>query len=160
VPSKRYGFSLEPPANWFAASGVDTGLPLLVNFPWSKLEAQATLPKGGATINILAEDQLAGPHQGYTLDEWAEFDERGASKSTISSRPLEILPSTGISRAIIVAFDEMTYSASEQRQHDFTVYWEFRGKRFAAHLAYVIGDPKAKQHESVLISVMRSIRPL
>ena len=67
--SKKYGFSLEQPVGWHAAVGADTDLPLFANFPWSRLQGQAILPSGGATIHILAEDELTGRHQDYTLDD-------------------------------------------------------------------------------------------
>jgi hypothetical protein len=113
------------------------------------------LPRGGATIHILAEDELTGRHRDYGLDDWAEFDQRRGDQGSVSSRALEMLPSSDVSRAIIAAYDETIYSPSEQRQRTVTVYWEFRGKRFATYLSYVVGDPKAKQYDGVLISFCR-----
>jgi len=158
--SDKYSFSVGVPTGWRVATGPDAGLPLFVNFRWSLMQAQLVLPKGGATIHILAEEDLPGPHAHYALDDWADFDQRGAVHDTATLRPFEIPPSAGVSRSIILSFDEKTYSPSVQQEHDVTVYWEFRGKRFATHLFYVVGDPKAKQYEGVLAEIMRSIRPL
>ena len=98
---------------------------------------------------------ITQPHRKDTEQQ----DERSGDQETVSTRAFEIPLSTGVSRAIIVAFDETTYSPSEQRRHDVTIYWEFRGKRFATHLFYVIGDPRAKHYEDVLTKFMRSIQP-
>lgn len=160
ILSKKYGFSLEQPQGWRAAVGANTELPLFANFPWSRLQGNAILPSGGATIHILAEDELSGQHHDHTLEEWAEFDERGAARNTITRRELSLPPSTEISRIMIIGFDGSTESTSEQRQHDLAAYWEFRGKRFATHLFYVLGDPKAKEYNAIMIKLMRSIRPL
>jgi hypothetical protein len=158
--SGKYGFSIDPPAGWRIAVLSTTGLPVLANFPWSRLPAQLLLPNRGAMIHIVAEDGQPGKNRDLSLEDWAEFDQRGAERETVSSRGLDMPPTTGVSRATIEAFDDMSYDSSEQRQHHFTVYWEFRGKRFATYLDYVAGDPKGDRYEAALIKLMRSIRPL
>ena len=150
------------PSGWHGAALKSTDLPLFANFPWSSLQPQGfLLPKGGATIHVVAEADLPEHHRDYSLDEWAEFDERVAVADTVASRTLEMPQSTGVGRALMVSFDDATSGdSSEQQQHHVTVYWEFLGKRFASHLLYVVGDPNSKQHETRLMNLMRSIKPL
>jgi hypothetical protein len=69
-------------------------------------------------------------------------------------------PATATTRALLSAFDEATFGPDDQPQRSVTVYWEFRGKRFAMYLFYVVGDPHGKQYEDVLATAARSIRPL
>ena len=158
--SRRHGFSMEVPAGWHVAIGADDELPLFVNFPWSKLAAQAILPDGGASIHVIAEADLPKRHADFSLDDWARFDERLALPETIKTRDFKMPPSTGVVRALIVSYDEATFGASIQQQHDMTVYWEFRSERFATYLNFVAGDPRGEEYGRQVESRMRSIKPI
>jgi hypothetical protein len=72
---------------------------------------------------------------------------------------LDMPSSTGASNAMMVSFDIPRLSPDEQPQHEAHVYWEFRGKLFAAYLSYVVGDPKAAEYSDLLVMLVRSIRP-
>jgi hypothetical protein len=158
--TRRHGFSFETPDGWHVARGASDGLPLLANFPWSDLQGQGLLPKGGATIHIQAEAGLPGKNGSYSLDDWADFDKRTAASGTEKTRNFEMPSSSGVARALFVSFDEATYSHDIQQQHDSTVYWEFRGERLATRLNFAVGDPKGKDYEKTLGDLMRSIRPI
>ncbi len=156
--STKYGFSIDVPRGWLGGTWA-TDLPIFANFPWSRLQGQEDVPKGGAMIRILAQEILHGRHHNYSLDQWAESDERAASGETASSRELEMPKESGVSRAIIVAFDERTHCPSEQQRGHITVYWQMGARRFAAYMDYLVGDPKANKYEDLLISVVRGIQP-
>jgi hypothetical protein len=156
---RKYGFSMESPAGWNAARTVD-GLPLFTNFPFSELQAQFLLPKGGATINFIALEGVTRRRGDESLPGWARLDAVGSAQGTVLPGVLEAAPSTGISEAITASFDEATYSPNDQRQHEFSVYWSFRNQRFAAHLFYVVGNPKGAEYENVLRQAVRSVRPV
>lgn len=158
VVVKGYGFSVEPPARWNTGIGKD-GLPLFTNIPWSKLGAQGLLPEGGATINLVAWDELPRRKGDESLLGWAHLDAAPPGLGSRKVDELTVPASTGITDAISVSLDEAVYSPDEQRQHDSSVYWTFRRKKFAAHLFYVVGDPRGAQYEDVLRQVVRSIRP-
>jgi hypothetical protein len=158
---RPYGFSVETPGGWRVATDKDSGLPLFVNFPWSRLHGQGVLPEGGATIHIVAAVRLSERHKKYSLDEWAEFDELRAIPGTVTSRVLDLPAATGVSHALLVSFDEIVLARSrEQRQRDVGVYWEFRGQRFATYLVHALGGRNARQHEDIVTNLMRSLRPL
>jgi hypothetical protein len=159
IECKKFGFSIAPPIGWLAATGSDS-LPLFVNFPWKRLQAQAILPNGGATINFVVWDEVTRRHGDETLTGWAELDEVVAIPDTIVSRGMKLPQSTMISEAFLVSFDLRTYSSSEQRQREVSAYWSFRGRRFAAHLFHVVDDPNAGEYVRALTSVLRSVRPL
>jgi hypothetical protein len=148
--SKNHGFSMEIPAGWHVATGASDDLPLFVNFPWRRLQTLGVLPKGGAIIHIEAEEGLPGGVDAYSLDDWAEFDERTGVPETVKTRSFGMPPSTGVGKAFIVSFDEATFSPSIQQQHDVIVYWEFGDKRFATRLYCVAGDPKSAEYEQQL----------
>jgi hypothetical protein len=158
-PSMKYGFSVESPKGWLGGLGPNE-LPFFFNFPTSKGLGQGLLPKGGATIFVVARDHLHRRSGDDSLVGWANLDQAEANQSTVSSGTLDMPLSTGISQAITVSFDVMTFGPDDQRQHEVNVYWEFRGKMFATYLTYVIGDPKAKEYESLLQTAMHSVRPL
>jgi hypothetical protein len=160
VLSRRYGFSISPPRGWTA--GVDEkDLPVLINFPPTSASAQQVLPKGGAVINFVAKDSLPGRRlRTVTLPEWARFDEHLADPATVSASAFDMPPATGASNALVASFDVRTFSPDEQRQHEASVYWKFQGKEFAAHLFYVIGDPRAREYEALLAKLVRGVRPL
>jgi hypothetical protein len=161
IASRRYGFSIETPEGWRAARTPE-GLPLYINFPWAELQArtgQNVLPKGGAMIDFQSEEGLPEPNGSYSLDDWADFDERGVPPEMITTRSFEMPTSTGVDKAVAVSFDEPKYSPDAQRKHSCTVYWQLHNKRFATRLSYVVGDPKGKDYEKALEILMRSIRP-
>jgi len=159
--SKTHGFSIEVPTGWHVATGKSDDLPLFANFPWSNLQSQGTLPKGGATMHILSEADLPTRHRDYSLDKWAEFDERSAIPETIVSHVFEMPGSSEVTRALLVSYDEATDgSPSPQQRHDVTIYWEFHRAKFATHLFYVVGDPNGQRYETELGALMRSLKPL
>jgi hypothetical protein len=155
-----YGFSVEPPPGWLASMGKASRLPIFVNAPLSKMQDLLRLPEGGAIINLLAWDSLPRRRGDESLVGWAHVDAVNAAPATIGSRVLNVPPSTGISDAILVSFDEATFGPDDQTQHEISAYWTFRGKNFAAHLFYVVGDPKAAEYEGVLKGIVLSVRPL
>jgi hypothetical protein len=162
IVSRRYGFSMETPPGWRTARAEPERLPLFINFPWEELQGKTGvnyLPKGGAMIAVQSEDGLPEPNGSYSLNEWADFDERSASSETISTRNFEMPASTGVDKAMAAAFDEPEESPDIQQQHDLNVYWQFHGKRFATRLTYVVGDPNGRDFEKTLESLMRSVRP-
>ena len=73
---------------------------------------------------------------------------------------LEVSPSTEISEAILVSFDDATYGPDDQAQHEINAYWTFRHKKFAAHLFYLVGDPQGPEYVTILKRILLSIRPL
>ena len=62
-----------------------------------------------------------------------------------------------VSRAMIMDLD---IERPGQRQHEVAIYWEFRGRRLAAYLSYLAGDPRAVRYRKVFLDLMRDIRPL
>ncbi len=159
VQLKDHGFSLEVPSRWNVAINPD-GLPMLTNFPFSKLQPQLTLPEGGAMINFIAWAHLTRRSGDESLPGWARLDEKGSAKPPVASGVLETRPDSGVSTAITTSFDEKTYSPDDQRQHEFSVYWIYRDQKFAAHLFYLAGDPKGQYYEDTLGSIVRSTKPL
>jgi hypothetical protein len=160
IAIEKYGFSVEAPASWRVGVGEKDGLPMFVNVPWSKLGPQLRLPAGGATMHIIDEEGLPAGHRDHTLEKWLEFDQVTSKAGTASNRVFDVLPATGITRALLSTFEERTWSRDEQPQRSVAVYWEFHGKRFAMHLSYVVGDPRGKRYEALLMSAVQSIRPL
>jgi hypothetical protein len=160
VVIEKYRFSIDAPAGWRVGVSEKDGLPVFVNVAWPKFGPQLHLPKGGASIHIIAEEALPGRVQDYTLEKWLEFGQVTSKAGTASSRTLETSPSTGITRALLSEFDEATFGPDDQPQRSVSVYWEFLGKRFAMHLFYIVGDPQGKHYEDLLTKATRSIRPL
>jgi hypothetical protein len=158
--SRKWGFQIDPPPGWQVTALADTDLPMFVNFPLSELSPGLVLPKRGAMIHIVAEQDLPGQNRNYTLEDWAEFDERHAVPETISSSEIKMPASSAVRRALKVAFTERTYTSSEQQQEHVIIYWEFREKRFATYLDYIAGDRKAKIYGEVVVKAMRTVRPL
>ena len=161
IVNRRYGFSIENPEGWRGARTAE-GLPLYINFPWADLQARTgenILPKGGAMIDFQSEDGMPEPNGSYSLDDWADFDERGVPPEIITTRSFEMPTSTGVDRAVAVSFDEPKYNPEAQRKHTFTIYWQIHKNRFATRLTYVVGDPKGKDYEKGLENLMLSIRP-
>jgi hypothetical protein len=67
---------------------------------------------------------------------------------------------SGVSRAIMLSYDEPTLSLDQQTQHSVAIFWEIGQKLFAAHLNYNANDPNGAAFEKLFLDVMRSIRPL
>jgi len=162
IVSRRYGFSMETPTGWRASITTPGGLPLLINFDWKELQGKSGvnfLPKGGAMIAVQSEDGLPQPNGSYSLDEWADFDERSASSEAML-RDFEMPTSTGVDRALSLSFDGPNDGSDIQQQHDVNVYWQFHGHRFATRLTYAVGDPNGKAYVKTLETLVRSIRPV
>lgn len=159
---EKFRFSVGVPMGWRASLLAPTGLPMFINFPFSKLSPRGfDLPVDGARIHIYTLINVPRSRQFNSLDEWADFFKNRAVESTIRSSNFEMPQASEVARALRVSFDESTEGdPPEQQQHDVTVYWEFHGERFATTLVYIVGDPKFKQYESRLETLMRSIRPL
>lgn len=137
-------------------------LPIFVNFQWSNLAGRGfVLPKGGAMIHVVAQSELSGRHRGFTLDEWANFDQHRGDQGKIARRVLQMPKSTEVGRALMLAFDDTVWDvSSEQHQRCVIVYWEFLGERFATQLRYEVGDPHSSEYENLLVSLMRGVRPI
>jgi hypothetical protein len=160
--SLRWGFSMDPPLGWRCGAWGDQDLPAFVNMPWSRFSTLPyALPPGGAMIHVVTEANMSGRHRSYTLEQWADFDARvSAVSGTVERRVIEMPSESQISTAIFVAFDEKTFSSSEQRQHSITIYWQLGAVRFASYLDCTASDPRANGYGDLLISAMRSVRPL
>ena len=159
VLASLYGFSVEVPSGWSYRFGRD-GLPVFVNFEWSKMQAQLRLPQGGATVNIVAWDTLLRRKGDESLAGWARLDAVNAAPGTFTSHDLHAPLSSKISEAILVSFDEATFGPDDQAQRQINAYWAFQPRRFAAHLSFVVGDPKGSEYENVLRDLVLSVRPL
>jgi hypothetical protein len=159
MPVRAYGFSVDVPAGWRAGAGPG-GLPILVNFPWSQMQAQLRLPKGGAVVNFVAWDSLLRRKGDDSLAGWSQLDAVNAVPQTLTSERLDTPSSTEISDALMVTFDEATFGPLDQAQHQINVYWTFLGRKFASHLSYIVGDPKAVEYVDVLKHLVSSVRPL
>ena len=83
-----------------------------------------------------------------------------AIPGTIHSETLRLPDSTEIREAVLVSFDEATYGPDEQAQRSVSVYWIFRGEKFAAHLSYLVGDPRGFSSENTLKGTVAGIRPI
>ena len=159
IPIRMYAFSIEAPDGWRAGIGKDV-LPMFVNFPWSKMQAQLRLPAGDATINVVSWTSLVRRKGDELLTGWARLDAARAASGSVNSSVLVTPPSTGISEAILMSFDEATFGPDDQAQRDVSVYWTYQRENFAAHLSYVLGDPKGGQYENTLRQIVFSVRPL
>jgi len=161
IPVPKYGFSVERPDAWRARVWWKDGLPIFVNFPWSEMGAQLTLPEGGASINLISfEDAHRRRRRDDSLAGWANFDAALAAPGTLASAPLDVPAPTGISEALLTSFNVATFSRDDQAQRHVSVYWAYRKEKFAAHLFYVVGDPKGASYGNVLRQVVFSIRPV
>ncbi len=158
--SQKYGFSIGVPPRWLVDPVKDT--PIFFSFSPSEaaeFNQQAQLPKGGAVISVLAQDALPGPHTG-DLSAWAAADARGVSAQIPSIHPFDMPPETHVDTAVVSSYDSATYGPDDQSEHRVNIFWEFREKRFVAHLMYPAHDPKGPTFEAVLFSTVRSMRPL
>ena len=120
IPIRAHGFLVHRLAGWHAGVG-QGGLPVFANFPWSKMQAQLRLPKGGATINITDWDGIPRRRGDGSLAGWAELDAVIAAQGTVVSKTLNVPEVTGIPEALQVSFDEATYGPDDQEQHDVPV---------------------------------------
>lgn len=158
--SEKYGFTIATPKGWHMGVLTTEGLPIFVNFPLADLATRGITPKrGDAIIHIVAGHDPPRPNRDDTLDDWADSDQLGKSRNSCSILPLRMPTETQVSRAIMMACDEHADISSEPQQRDVSVYWEFRGKRFASYLNYAIGDPNAKAYERALLIILRGLRP-
>jgi hypothetical protein len=158
--SEKYGFSIAVPPGWSARlSHNDT--PAYVNYPASRALPQLRLPEGGALISVVVNETLYGRHSGNSLREWAVNDMRIETDGTPASpKPFEMPLVSDVKDAIILSYDSAIFGAGEQGQHCVAIYWEFRGKPFAAYLHYVANDPKGVALERIFLTTVRSFRPL
>jgi hypothetical protein len=158
--SEKYGFSIGFPLGWRVSLANDT--PIYVSFnpaESEKFNHQLTLPRGGAVISIMPQEERPGRRYG-ALSEWAARDARGLTEETPPILPFQMPPETGVATAVISAFDTATFSADDQSEHQVSVFWDFRRQRFGAFLMYPAHDPKGPGFEKVFMETIRSIRPL
>src|SRR4051794_16008469 len=80
---RKYGFSVESPIGWRATRN-EVGMPLYFNFQGVEMLGKGVLPKGGATINVVAWDDLRRRHGDGTVRGWAQVDAAVAIKETLS----------------------------------------------------------------------------
>ena len=153
--SKKYGFSVEIPHGWYAATGGDT--PFYFNFPPEKALGQGNLPDGGATLNIVPQDELPGRRHSASIAEWIAEDTRQGKK--LSTGKVDVPATTEITEAKLASWNLPTFSPDDEAQHETSIYFTFRGRRFSIHLIYLLSDPAASKYEELLINVLRSIRP-
>lgn len=153
--SKKYGFSVEIPRGWYAATGGDT--PFYFNFPPAKALGQGNLPDGGATLNIVPQDELPGRRHNAPITEWIAEDTRQSNRLSISK--IEAPASSEVTEAKLASWNLPTFSPDDEAQHETSIYFNFRERRFAIHLIYLLSDPAGPKYEALLISVFRSIRP-
>jgi hypothetical protein len=156
---RTYQFSVLPMPGWRTGTDKD-GMPIFVNFPWSKMQPQLRLPKGGAIVNLVAWDSLLRRQGDESLTGWARLDSVNAAPRTVTSQNVDVPPPSEISEAILVSFDQATFGPDDQPQHEANAYWIFRSKKFAAHLSYIVGDPKGAGYEAALKQLVLSVRPL
>ena len=155
--SIRYGFSVPVPPAWFVSTKDNT--PFYFNFIPSSSRGGGSLPIGGATLNIVAQDDLPSRRGRETLSSWAETDADSGDARSLVERAAIFPSETNVERALWTAFDLKRYSPDDQAQHQVNIYWEFRNHLFATHLIYLNGDPHAKDYNQLLDRVMRGIRP-
>jgi hypothetical protein len=158
--SEKYGFSIAVPRGWLVDPSKDTP----VYFSFSPAEAedfnrQLRLPRGGAVISLVAQESLP-MRSSRTLSDWAVADARGTSAESPSARPFETPTESGMTSAIVSSYDTATFGPDDRSEHHVSIFWEFREKRFAAHLLYPAHDPKGTEFEKVFLQTVRSIRPM
>jgi len=157
--SEKYGFSIAVPVGWLVDPSNDT--PMYFSFSpaqGQEFNHQLRLPRGGAVISVVAQEDLPGPPR--SLRDWAAADARGDYARDPPIRDLEMPSASGISEALISFHDTPVFGPDDQSQHTVSIFWEFGGRRFAAHLLYPLNDPKAVRFERVLVDTVRSVRPL
>ena len=158
--SEKYGFSIAVPPRWLVDPSKDT--PMYFSFSPAEAEdfnGQLKLPRGGAVISVVAQDSL--PMRGSrALSDWAVADARGTSVEGPSVRPFETPTESGMTSAIISSYDTATFGPGDQSEHHVNIFWEFREKRFAAHLLYPAHDPNGTEFEKAFLQTVRRIRPM
>jgi hypothetical protein len=163
VRCEKYGFSMTIPRGWLG--GLMNGeTPMFMNFRETPKKQPDSLPKGGATIGVVAADDMPGaessPKWLRALHDFAVWDARRDSQGDPALARIQFPSEAEVHSAVTTAYDVATYSPDEQPQHCVRIYWEFKTKFFVAHLTYVKGDPKGSMHEKVFLETIRSIRPL
>ena len=159
--SKKYGFSMETPPGWHLAVLAERDLPLYLSAPLTRLQNMGIEPKRGvAMVHVVSQSDLSGRNRGFTLDDWADFDQLGTIRNTCSTQDFRMPASTAVSRAVIMRCDEKRDRPSQEQQRDVNVYWELHGNRFATYMNSVVGDQKAMAYERTLAWLMRSLQPL
>jgi len=167
VTCEKYGFSMAVPRGW-SAGLIDMTTPMFINFDPRTAPVPTPpiqLPKGGATIGVLASDLEPGakssPEWLKTPRGWAaEVARREGLLENPIITPIDFPRESGVSNAVTTAFDDPTYSPGEQHQRCVNIFWEFGGRLFRAHLTYVKEDPRGAAHEKVFQDTIRTIRPL
>ena len=133
---------------------------MYINFSSAGATSQLTLPKGGASIVVVVQENLPGRDRlSSSPSEWAVSDARGVASGSPSIRELEMPEESGGSRAILSSYNVATFSPDEQPQHCVAIFFEFDKKLFAAHLTYVANDRNGPAIEYSFVSIIRSIRP-
>lgn len=158
--SDRYSFSMICPDRWLVSAIDDT--PIYFSFAPSEagdFNHQLKLPKGGAVISVTVADRALGqPFK--SLHEWVRRGYEGVADGQPTIRGFEMPNESTARNAVVSAFNSTALAIGEQPERRVTVFWEFRGKYFAAHLMYRLGDNNGPRFERVLFTVARSFRPL
>jgi hypothetical protein len=118
------------------------------------------LPKGGATINTVAWDDIPRRHDDGSLRGWAQVDAAVALKETLSIKKVDLPDLASAQSAIVSDYDVVTYSHDDQKQHCTSVHWQFRDKLFATHLVFLSGDAAASSYVQTLLDIVGSVRPI
>ena len=155
--SDKYGFSMAVPRGWGVSTDQDT--PLLVSYPASHALPQGRIPSGGANISVVPLDKFRGQER-RSLAEWATADATGDSAPNSPIYPFKMPPASMVKDAVISSHDTPTFGPDDQSQHTVNIFWEFRNKRFAAHLLYPAHDPKGPEFERIFMETIRSLRPV
>lgn len=155
--SSKYGFSAPIPPGWFVS--VEGSTPFYFNFAPDKSPGRGALPRGGAAINIVAQEDLPSRRGRETLLDWLETDADLGTVETVVQHAAEMPHETGIDKAVWSAFDLKRYGPGDQAQHQINVYWQFRGRLFATHLIYLKGDSRSADYEGLVTKIMVGIRP-
>jgi len=157
--SVKYRFSVACPANWRVSIRNDT--PIFFSFMTDEAQEftkQLKMPKGGAVITISEVDR--SERRWVSLADWAKKDSRGVSDGPPSIHQIELPKESTISRAIQSSYDTVAFAIGEHVEHRVSIFWEFHGTLFSAHLMYRTKDPKGRMFENVLSEMVRSFRPV
>jgi len=139
---------------------------MFINFnPRSAPEQPDRLPKGGATIGVTAANEMPGaessPKWLRSTHDWAADEARnGGMISNPNISPIAFPQESGVSEAVMTAYDDPTFSPDDQNHHSVLVFWKFNGKLFSGHLTYVKGSAEGPQLEKIFLETLRSTRPL
>ncbi|MGC2657243.1 MAG: hypothetical protein WA324_04640 [Bryobacteraceae bacterium] len=122
--SDKYGFSIAIPTGW----GIDASGNTPFYFSFSPAEGKEfnhflRLPKGGAVITIIAEEELPGPRSKHErLSDWATQDVRTSADQISAIRPFDMPKETSISRAITTGYDTEISGPDDQSQHNENIF--------------------------------------